>query len=98
MKLTQLATTPQLVKLQLDDAPTIEEYGEPLEFYIHDRQPIANFIKVATLKPDNVEDIMLLVKDMIFDEHGELVIKEGTSLPFHVLSKVITKVVEQLGK
>ena len=40
MKLSQLAAKPTLIKLELDDEDVVKEYGEPLEFWIHDRQPI----------------------------------------------------------
>jgi len=97
MDLTKLASAPQLIKLTLDTEDIIEKYGESLDFYIYDRQPLEQFIKIATLK-DSTEDLIMLVKDMILDVEGKSVMKEGTSLPTDVMTRVIQKVVESLGK
>ena len=44
MKLKELATKPQLVKIVLDDEAIIKEYNEPLEFYVYDKQPLADLL------------------------------------------------------
>ena len=46
LKLTQLAAKPQLVKITIDDESIKEKYGDELEFWIYDRQPIDKFIKI----------------------------------------------------
>lgn len=98
MKLTQLAAKPQLVKIQLQDDDIIKEYGEPIEFYIWDRQPMSNFIKFANVKEDDISSLMTSIKDLILDEHGKPVLNDEVSLPINVLTKVIGRVVETLGK
>ena len=45
MKLAELAAEPKLIPITLDDADIVEKYGEPLEFWIWDRQPIDSFNK-----------------------------------------------------
>jgi hypothetical protein len=65
---------------------------------MYDRQPIEQFIKIATMKDQNYDDMINIVKDMILNEAGEPVIQPGTNLPMDVFSKVIAKVVESLGK
>lgn len=45
MKLSQLAAKPQLVKVVLDDQDTLEQFGEALEFYTWDRQPMEVLLK-----------------------------------------------------
>ena len=47
LKLTQLASKPQLIKITLDTKEIQEKYGDSLEFWILDRQPIDQFIKMA---------------------------------------------------
>lgn len=98
MKLTQLSKKPELIKLSLEDADTISEYGEPLEFWIYDRTDIDVFVRMATLKPEDFGSMVDLVHKLILDEDGTPVVREGYLLPTNILSRVIAKVVETLGK
>lgn len=98
MKLSQLAAKPQLIEIKLDDAGTVEKYGEALVFWIYDRQSIQTFAKMATLKTDDFGSAAELIKDLILDENGTKVITDDSILPTDVMMKAITRVIEELGK
>jgi hypothetical protein len=98
MKLTQLAAKPQLVKIELDDEEVIKEFGEPLEFWIWDRQSMDKFVKLAQMKGENMSELITAVNDMVLDETGEPIVKDGLVLPTVIMTKVIGRVVETLGK
>jgi hypothetical protein len=98
MKLTQLASKPQLIKITLDAADLKEKYGDDLEFWIMDRQPIEQFIKMATLGADNYGEMIRMVNGLVLDETGAPAMKEGEALPNDVMLAVIGAVVERLGK
>lgn len=98
MKLTQLKAKPQLIKISLDDEETIKQYGEAVEFWVYDRQPMDVFVRLATVKTDNVAELFALVNTMVLDEDGTAMITNEDALPMDVMSKVIQKVVERLGK
>lgn len=98
MKINQIASKPQLIKLVLDDKDTVKELGEELEFWTWDRQPLDKFMKLASMKQDKPEEIIDLVKDLILDENGKVVIKDDVMLPTNILIRVIQKVIETLGK
>ncbi len=98
MKLTQLAAKPQLVKIELNDEEITQEYGEPLEFWIYDRQPIDQFIRLAQMKDENMIELVEVIKKMVLDENGIQVLNDESLLPTKVLTKVVGKVVETLGK
>lgn len=98
MKLTQLKAKPQLVKVILDDEDTVKQYNEPVEFWIYDRQPMDVFVRLATVKTENIAELFELVNTMILDEEGKPIITNDETLPMDVMSKVIQKVVERLGK
>lgn len=98
MKINQIASKPQLIKLVLDDKDTVKELGEELEFWTWDRQPLDKFMKLASMKQDKPEEIIDLVKDLILDEDGKVVIKDDVMLPTNILIRVIQKVIETLGK
>jgi len=98
MKLTQLASKPQLIKITLDTPEIREKYNDELEFWIMDRQPIEQFIKMATLGADNYGEMIRMVNNLVLDEQGNPAIKEGEALPNDVMMLVIGAVVERLGK
>ena len=98
MKLTQLTAKPQLIKVELSDEEIVSQYGEPIEFWIWDRQPMSNFIKFANLKEDDIASMMSTIQDLVLDEQGNKFLTDETTIPIPVLTKVIGRVVETLGK
>ena len=98
MKLTQLAAKPQLIKIELLDDEIQQEYGEAIEFWIWDRQPMSNFVKFANLKEDDIGSMMTTIQDLVLDEQGHKFLTDETTIPIPVLTKVIQRVVETLGK
>jgi hypothetical protein len=98
MKLSQLAAKPQLIKLELDDESIVKEYGEPLEFYTWDRQPLETFMKLASSKEGDSSQMIAIVKTLILDEDGKEIIKDDLMLPASVLITAVSKIVEALGK
>jgi hypothetical protein len=56
------------------------------------------FIKLAQTKGDNFTDLIEAVNEMVLDETGQTVMRDGLTLPTAVMTRVIGKVVETLGK
>ena len=98
MKLSQLSAKPQLISLTIDDKDTIKEFGEAIEFYTWDRQPMDVFMKLANADQNNTSSVIEIVKTLILDEHGKEILVKDTMLPTHILMKAISKVTELLGK
>lgn len=100
MKLKALASKPQLMRVVLDDEDTIKEYGEELEFYVWDKQPLAKFIKFANVsaESESFPELIDFCAELILDEDANPVIGEGEVLPAGIMVRCINKVVEQLGK
>lgn len=98
MKLSQLTAKPQLVKVELTDEATVKEYGESIEFYTWDRQPMDVFMRLANATQDNTNGVIDIVKTLILDEHGDQILTQDTMLPTNILMKAISKVTEMLGK
>lgn len=98
MKLTQLAAKPQLVKIELNDEDIVKEFGEPLEFWIWDRQPMDKYIRLAQLQGNNMDELIKAVNEMVLDEDGNPIVKDDLALPTGIMTKVVGKVVESLGK
>jgi hypothetical protein len=98
MKLSQLAGKPQLIQIALDDEDTVKEFGEALEFWTWDRQPMATFLKLASIDASNPSNIIESVKSLVLDEEGKEILTGDVTLPTKVMMRVISKVVEGLGK
>jgi len=98
MKLSQLAAKPQLIKLTLDDAEIVKEYGEAVEFWTWDRQPLEVFMKLANVKDGDVGNIIDSVRTLILDEKGKQIIIGEEMLPTNLLLAAIAKITETLGK
>lgn len=98
MKLSQLAAKPQLIKIVIDDKDTVAEFGEAVEFWTWDRQPMDVFLKLASVDADDQRVAMATVTDLILDEDGKKILVDGVAIPTKIMMKVITKVVDTLGK
>jgi len=98
LKLTQLAAKPSLVRIELDDEEIKEKYGDSLEFWVWDRQPMNMFVKLATVHQNNFGEMVELVNSMVLDEEGNQIAKDELVFPTDVMMKIINKVVETLGK
>jgi len=104
MKLSELSQKPKLIEVFLEDEATVEEFGEPLSFWTWDRQPMDTFIKLANLSSESetqtikIGDMIDVVRTLVLDEKGKEIISTNNTLPVNVLTKVMTKVTETLGK
>jgi hypothetical protein len=98
MKLSQLTSKPQLIDVNIDDEDTIKEFGEAIQFWTWDRQPMDVFMKLAGSGTNDTANIISIVRTLILDEKGKEILKDDEMLPTHVLMKAIAKVTELLGK
>lgn len=98
MKLQDLAKKPQLIKIEISDEDIVQEFGEGIEFWTWDRQPLSVFLKLASLEAKNTETIVTALRDMILDESGKPILVGDASLPTKVLMRCVTRLVEDLGK
>jgi hypothetical protein len=98
MRLDKLAAKPQLVLITLDDEDTVKEYGEPLEFWTYDRQPLDVFMQLANIKQENQGEMINVVRQLILNDEGKQVIVGEMVLPTVILIRAISKIVAMLGK
>lgn len=98
MKLSQLTAKPQLIQIVIDDEETVTEFGEQLEFYTWDRQPMDVFMKLANAQSSDATGIIEIVRTLILDETGKQILDNDNMLPVNILMKAIGKVTDLLGK
>jgi hypothetical protein len=56
------------------------------------------FVRLAQMKPDNFSELIEAVNSMVLDEDGQPIVHSDGVLPTNVMTKVIGKVVDTLGK
>jgi hypothetical protein len=98
MKLNQLAAKPQLIKYTIEDEKLVEKYGEAIEFWTWDRQPLDVFMQLANAQNTDMGQMLEVIRTLILDENGKQIITKEAMLPSDVLVAVIGKIVETLGK
>jgi hypothetical protein len=98
MKLETLAKEPKLTKIVIDDESMVKTYGEIIEFWVYDRVDMATFMSLANLQGEqNIGDVVTTMKDLILDEKGNKVLKNGKILPNDIMIKAVEKTVIALG-
>jgi|OM-RGC.v1.029985576 hypothetical protein len=97
MKLSQLASKPQLIKITIDEEAIVEKYGEAVEFWIYDRYDMDVYMQLLNTEESDIKKLTDVVKDMLFDEDANKIITDGEVLPADILIKVIEKTVSHLG-
>lgn len=87
------------MEIKLDDEDTVKEYGEPVSFWMLDRQDIETFVRMSRIDSQDFSQTSGLVKELILDKDGKKILTDsGEQLPMALQLKAITKVVEELGK
>ena len=97
MKITELTATPQLINFKIKDEEIVEKYGDEIEFWAWDRQPLDYYFKMASGK-DNTDAILEVAKSMVLDEEGKQVMTDDQVLPPDVAMKAFKEVINSLGK
>lgn len=97
MDITKLAAEPQLIKIELTNEDLVKKYGEPVEFYTWDRQPLEDFMNLVSAVEDESGAMLGVAKDFILDKQGNKVLKGKTTLPNDVLIQAITAITSKLG-
>jgi hypothetical protein len=98
MNISQLSAKPQLVKFTIEDEEIVKRYGEAIEFWSWDRQPLSVFMRLTAVGGENSGEIISIVKDLILDSNGVPVITNEATLPVDVLLACVGRITEKLGK
>lgn len=97
MDLRQAAVKPKLQKITLDSEYVMKEYGEPLEFFMWDRQRMPVYIHLSTLDQSDTAAVLDAVRKLVLDANGKEMLSDDIELAPNVMIDVINAVVEQLG-
>lgn len=97
MKISELSKQPQLTKITLSSETVVQKYGDEIEFWMYDRQPLDVFAKLST--GDSADShVVELISKLILDENGNPVIKDGHTLPIDIVTECMAEIGKVLGK
>jgi len=98
MKLQELSAKPKLTQLLIDDAETIEKYGEVIEFYIYDRYSMDLYMKLSSIEDlSDAGTMQAMAYDIMLDEDGNKIMTPGFQLPVDLQIKAVEKTLISLG-
>jgi hypothetical protein len=97
MKIAQAIVQRELIKLTIDDEGIVIQWGEPLDFYTWNKQPIEIMLAFAASHTDNYIDIESILAKLILNKDGEQVLTAGYKMPNDVLLAAYLKLVEALS-
>jgi hypothetical protein len=99
MQLSELSKKPQLTKLTINKPELVEKYGEELDFYMYDRQPLHVFSKIAkSSKSEDIAEYLEILKDTVLNEAGDPVMTEENILPLDLMTEAMALIGAQMGK
>lgn len=98
MKLKDLATKPKLEKLTIQKPELVEKYGDELDFYVYDRQPLDVYGRLANADKMEMGETMEVVSELILDEEGNKVCQDEHTLPLDLQVEAMTLIGNFLGK
>ena len=98
MKLSELSQKPKLKKITINKPELVEKYGDELEFWVYDRQPLDVFTKFANVTESDMASMLDVVTTLILNEKGEQIIKDDYILPMDVMMEATKLLGETLGK
>jgi hypothetical protein len=99
MDISNLAKTPKLAKLDIDDQEIIDAYGETVSFWMIDHLDVSmyfNFYKVQ--QHENGELLNEILRKLILKEDGTPALLEGEVFPTDITLAILMKVNDFLGK
>jgi hypothetical protein len=97
MDLRAAAKKPKLEKITLDSEYVIKAYGEPLDFYMWDRQPMPTYIHLSTIDQSDTKAMLDAIQSMVLDATGKPMLGPDDQLEPNVMIDMINAVVAQLG-
>lgn len=98
MDLKSIVARPELVKITLNDEDTIREFGEPVEFWTWNRQPLDVFLKLSATVSTDPEMTIKTLKTLVLDSQGQPLMAADELLPVGIMVRVLAEVMSLLGK
>lgn len=99
MNITEFASVPKLIEIQLDDTELIERYGEPITFHTFDIVGLNTYFEFFNARSKSeYSQLDSIIKKLILNAEGKPALKENEDLPIDIAAAAINKIGAILGK
>lgn len=99
MDISKFAKKPQLQCLEINDADTVETYGESLTFYMMDQMDVGTYFNFYKLQQNDNGDLLNeLLRKIILKEDGTPALNEDEVFPVDITLSILVKINDFLGK
>lgn len=96
--LTEFAKKPQLIEIVLDDADIVEEFGEPVVFYIKDYVDITTYFDFYKAQAEERHRLNEVLNRLVLDKDGNPMLQPDEVLPLNLSVSVLAKINDNMGK
>jgi hypothetical protein len=96
--IADFAKKPELIQIVLDHPEIVEEFGEPVIFYMKDYVDINTYFEFFKNQTDNDNGLNQVLQKIILKENGEPVLGADDTLPIRLAIGALSKINENLGK
>lgn len=99
MKIEALKLKPQLIEVVLDDKDLVQEYGEPITFWMYNHLDIKTYFDFFSAQSERDTDKLLnIIRSIIRDQDGREVLGPDDQLPIDIFTETIIGISRYLGK
>ena len=99
MDISKLARKAELIQITLDAPDLVEQYGEPISFWMKDFIDVTSYFDFFKAQADSdAGKLGKLLTQMVLKEDGTPAMAEGDLLPIDVQIALLTEVNTHLGK
>jgi hypothetical protein len=99
MDIKKLAKKPELIEVVLDSEGIVNEYGEPITFYMKDFVDINTYFDFFRSQNEkSANDLNKFLAKLILDKEGQPVLNEEETFPIDITIEALAKINETLGK
>lgn len=98
MDLKQLVARPELVKITINDEDTIREFGEAIDFWTWNRQPLDVFLKLSEGFTGDQKKLTEISRTLILDSTGQPVMTGDELIPTSLMVRAVAEILQLLGK
>lgn len=95
----EFAKKPQLIEVQVDEESIVEQYGEPITFWMMDYVDINTYFDFFKAQTEGAGDTLnVLLRKIILNQEGKPALADDEALPIDISIAALTKINDVLGK